>query len=85
MHQSEIELYEAAMKELKEICGGNKLPSVQLLKERKGELTALKQKQYEDFKVIREQWMELSKLAQNRDSMLRQDKQNALGNKKPII
>jgi len=85
VHQSEIELYEAAMKELKEICGGNKLPSVQLLKERKGELTALKRKQYEDFKVIREQWMELSKLAQNRDSMLGQDKQNALGNKKPII
>ena len=84
-HQSDIELYEAAIKELKEICEDGKLPAVQILKERKAELMAKKQKQYEDFKVLRSQWMELNKLAQNRDSMLGQDKQNILGNKKPII
>ena len=56
-----------------------------ILKEQKAELMAKKQKQYEDFKVLRSQWMELNKLAQNRDSMLGQDKQNALGNKNPII
>lgn len=37
--QSEIELYEVAKKELKEICGDGKLPAVQILKERKAELT----------------------------------------------
>ena len=46
-HQSEIELYEAAIKELKEICGDGKLPDVQILREQKVELTAKKQKQYE--------------------------------------
>lgn len=84
-HQSEIELYEAAIKELKEICGDGKLPDVQILREQKVELTAKKQKQYEEFKVLRSQWMELSKLAKNRDSMLGQDKQNVLGNKKTVI
>ena len=84
-HQSDIELYEAATKDLKEIYGDAKLPAVQMLKERKAELTEKKQKQYEDFKGVRLQWMELSKLAQNRDSMLGQDKQNTIGNKKTII
>ena len=84
-HQSEIELYEAAVKELKEICGGDRLPSLQLLKEQKVKLASMKQKQYEDYKVLQVQWMELNKLAKNRDSMLRQDTQNSLGNKKPII
>lgn len=84
-HQSDIELYEAAMKEPKEICEDGKLPAVQILKEQKAELMTKKQKQYEDFKVLRSQRMELNKLAQNRDSMIGQDKQNMLGNKKPII
>ena len=84
-HQSDIELYEAATKELKEICGDGKLPAVQILKDQKVKLTEKKQKQYETFKVLRSQWMELSKLAQNRNSMLGQDKQNALGNKKTVI
>ena len=73
------------MRELKEICGDVKLPAVQILKEQKAELMAKKQKQYEDLKVLRSQWMELNKLAQNRDGMLGQDKQNTLGNKKPVI
>ena len=83
--QSEIELYEAAIKELRDICGGDKLPSVQILKERKAELTALKQKQYDAYMELRVQWMELSKLAKNCDSMLGQDKQTELGNKKTVI
>ena len=84
-HQPEIELYEAAIKELRDICGGDKLPSVQILKERKAKLTALKQKQYDTYKELRIQWMELSKLVKNRDSMLGQDRQTELGNKKTII
>jgi len=55
------------------------------LKERKAELSALKQKQYDVYKVLRVQWMELSKIARNRDSMLGQDKQTELGNKKTVI
>lgn len=73
------------MKELKEICGGDKLLSVQLLKERKSELTVIKQQQYEDYKMLRVQWRELSKLAKNRDSIFRQDMRNSPRNKKLIM
>ena len=83
-HQSDLELYEAATKELREIFGDEKLPVVQSLKEEKGQLTARKQEQYETFKVLRTQWVELSKLAKNRDSMIVPDKQTARDNKKDI-
>ena len=83
-HQSDLELYEAATKELREIFGDEKLPVVQSLKEEKEQLTARKQEQYETFKVLRTQWVELSKLAKNRDSMIVPDKQTARDNKKDI-
>lgn len=63
----------------------NGLLNSEILDQDLAEITSMKQKQCEDYKVLRVQGMELSKLAKNRDSMLRQNKQTELGNKKPII
>lgn len=84
-HRSEVELYEAATKELREIVGDDKLPAVQELKERKAELTEKKQQQYEQFKTLRTQLMEVSKLAKNRDSILESGKEATIPKEKPII
>ena len=68
-HRAELELFEAASKELREIFGEEKLPTIQALKQEKSELSEMKQAQYESFKTLRSQWMELSKLVRNRDSL----------------
>lgn len=82
-HRAELELFEAASKELREIFGAEKLPTIQELKREKSELSKKKESQYESFKTLRSQWMELSKLVQNRDSLM-QNMQTERGNK-PII
>ena len=82
-HRAELELYEAASKELREILGEGKLPTIQALKQEKAELSKKKEAQYESFKTLRSLWMELSKLVQNRDSLM-QNMQTERGNK-PII
>ena len=84
-HRSELELYEAATKELREIVGDEKLPEVQELKERKAKLTEKKQQQYEKFKALRTQWMELSKLAKNRDSILEAGRETTISKMKSTI
>lgn len=70
VHRADLELFEAASKELREIFGEEKLPTIQTLKAEKAELAEKKQMQYESFKVLRSQRMELHKLAQNRDSLM---------------
>ena len=70
-HQSELELYEAASRELREIYGDQKLPGVKELKEQKVILQSQKNDQYKVFKEVREQWMDLGKVIQNRDSFLK--------------
>ena len=82
-HRTELELFEAASKELREIFGEEKLPTIQVLKQEKAELSKKKESQYESFKTLRSRWMELSKLVQNRDSLM-QNMQTERGNK-PII
>ena len=62
-HRSELELYDAVVKELRELFGDQKLPSVQSLKQERAQLTERKQAQYESYSVLRSQWLELSKLA----------------------
>lgn len=84
-HRSELELYEAATKELRGIVGDAKLPSSQELKERKAELTEQKQQQYESFKALRTQWLEVSKLAKNRNSILDPGKETTIPKGKPTI
>ena len=69
-HRAELELFEAASKELREIFSEEKLPTIQELKQKKSELSKKKESQYELFKSLRSRWMELSKLVQNRDSLM---------------
>ena len=69
-HQAELELHDAALRELREIFGEDKLPSIQGLKEEKEQLTSQRKEQIETYQTVRSQWLELNKLAQNRDSFL---------------
>ena len=82
-HRTELELFEAASKELREIFGEEKLPTIQALKQEKAELSKKREVQYESFKTLRSRWIELSKLVRNRDSLM-QNMQTERGNK-PII
>lgn len=82
-HRAELELFEAASKELRGIFGEEKLPTIQTLKQEKAELSKKKEARYESFKSLRSRWMELSKLVQNRDSLM-QNMQAERG-AKPII
>ena len=54
----------------REIFENGKFPSIQALKEEKASLTSRKKVQYSTYQEIREQWMELNKISQNRDSFL---------------
>lgn len=69
-HQAELDLYKSASKELKEMFGEGKLPSMQKLKKEKAALQERKKEQYADYQEIRKEWMEIGKLIQNRDSFL---------------
>lgn len=79
-HRSEIDLHEAAAKELRQIVGEEKLPLVKSLKEEKAILSAQKEKQYQEYQVIRSRWSELKKIIQNRNSLL--TRENAPQNEK---
>ena len=76
-HRAELELYEKATGDLKEILGEEKFPSMQKLQQEKKWLTDLKKTQYEMYRTIREEWLELGKIINNRDSFL--EKQNTAG------
>lgn len=69
--QAELELYETASRELRAIFGDKKLPGVRELKEQKAILQSQKNDQYKVFREVREQWMDLGKVIQNRDSFLK--------------
>lgn len=84
-HRSELELYDAVAKELRELFGDQKLPSVQSLKQEKAQLAARKEAQYESYSALRTQWVELSKLARNRDSIAGQAMQSERNSKKRTI
>ena len=84
-HRSELELYDAVVKELRELFGDQKLPSVQSLKQEKAQLTERKHAQYESYSAMRSQWLELSKLARNRDSIAGQAMLSERSSKKRTI
>ena len=69
-HRAEISLYEAARKYLQEQSGGKKLPSMKMLKEEKAELTALKNRQYEEYTTARDRHRQIQIIAQNVHSAL---------------
>ena len=69
-HQSEITLYETARKILKERSGGEKLPSMKILKTEKEKLAALKSSQYETYQNLRGYQNELKTVCSNVDIIL---------------
>ena len=69
-HQAELDLYKSTFKELKEMFGEEKLPSMQEMKKEKAMLQERKKEQYAAYQEIRKEWLEIGKLIQNRDSFL---------------
>ena len=69
-HASEIQLYEAARKELKELSGGEKLPTMKMLREEKTDLTARKNALYEDYSTARAKYREIQTVSTNVETML---------------
>ncbi len=74
-HTTEIMLYEAARSALKEISGGEKLPSLKQLQAEKQELTSQKNQQYETFSFSRAKYRELQTVDSNIRSMQHTPKQ----------
>ena len=73
-HRSELELYDAAVKELRSIYQDGKFPSMQELRMEKSKLAEEKTAQYERYHEIRKQWMEVAKIVHNRDSFLKKQR-----------
>lgn len=73
-HQTEITLYETARKILKGYSADGKPPSMKLLKVEKGNLTALKNSQYEAYQNLRKYEKELHTVQTNIDTFLGKDR-----------
>ena len=69
-HDTELTLFEAARRQLKELSDGEKIPTLQHLKEEKESLTLLKNEQYEAFSFARAKHKELQIVVQNLDKIL---------------
>lgn len=72
-HASELLLYEAARKELKELCGDDKVPTLKQLRAEKEKLTTMKNQQYEDYSFSRAKLRELQTIQSNVDTILGND------------
>ncbi len=71
-HQTELELYEAAVMFLKEENPDGRIPSMKSFKSEKGHLTIQRAAQYETYKYFREYRKELRTVCSNVDSILGQ-------------
>lgn len=69
-HQTEIELYEIAVKFLKEENADGKIPSMKSLKEEKEKLTIQRSAQYDTYHYFKEYQKELRTVCSNVDSIL---------------
>lgn len=69
-HHTELELHEAAAKELRLLYGGGRFPAVSELKKEKADLAKQKEEQYEIYRQTRKKWMEVGTIVRNRDSFL---------------
>ena len=74
-HRSELELYDAAVEELRSIYSDGKFPPIQELKTKKSMLTEQKTEQYEVYQVIKSKWMDVAKIVRNRDSFLKKQRE----------
>ena len=71
-HQTEIELYESAVKFLKEKNADGKIPSMKSLKAEKEKLTIKRSAQYDTYHYFKEYQKELRTVCSNVDSILGQ-------------
>ena len=69
-HRAELSLYDTALRTLKEISGGNKLPSMKVLYAEKNRLVELRDRQREDFSNHRDYERELRTVSMNVDMIL---------------
>ena len=69
-HDAEITLYEAARRQLKELSGGEKIPTLQHLKEETDSLTVSKNELYEEYSFARAKQKELQTVVTNVDKVL---------------
>lgn len=69
-HDTELTLYEAARRQLKELSDGEKIPTLQHLKEEKETLTVLKNELYEEYSFARAKQKELQTIVANVDKVL---------------
>lgn len=69
-HGTELSLYDTALRTLKEISGGNKLPSMKALYAEKDRLIELRDRQREDFSNHRDYERELRTVSANIDMIL---------------
>lgn len=69
-HESEIMLYEAARKELKQLTHGEKVPSLKQLRAEKEKLTRCKNQEYEDYSFSRAKLRELQTIHSNVNTIL---------------
>lgn len=74
-HRSELELYDAAVKELRSIYSDGKFPPIQDLKKEKSKLMEQKTEQYEVYQRIKSKWMDVAKIVRNRDSFLKKQRE----------
>ncbi len=74
-HRSELELYDAAVKELRSIYSDGKFPPIQDLKKEKSKLVEQKTEQYEVYQRIKSKWMDVAKIVRNRDSFLKKQRE----------
>lgn len=79
-HESEIMLYEAARKELKQLTNGEKIPSLKNLRAEKERLTQKKNQEYEDYSFSRAKLRELQTIHSNVNTIL--GKEQTLGKEK---
>jgi hypothetical protein len=69
-HRAELALYESARDALRELSGGQKLPSMKALKAEKDDLILAKNSQYESYQTARMEEKELQTICSNVHQML---------------
>ena len=65
-------LYESARKSLKELSGGNPIPSLKALREERDQLVATNNAQYETYSFARSKLYELQAIHQNLSTYIKE-------------
>lgn len=82
-HETELLLYEATRKELKQLNNGEKIPSLKQLRSEKDLLTTRKNQEYEDYSFARAKLRELQTIHSNVNSIL--SKEHEKGKEQPSL